>query len=170
MGSKQLFWEILNLFWITFKKSWDLLIASINCLNDSLVMSTNVSTASIPGKCHLEFIQTFKHWTDFLSYCGLALFCTFGGISWLLQYRNSLRKNVLTEDEQSDGWTSEGRAWLGFSYFFVIIALLLFVLNILLVYLAVRPCKSREPRTATDKNPEGVIMLYWLRRSATLFK
>ncbi|CAG2178107.1 unnamed protein product [Oppiella nova] len=89
-----------------------------------------------------------------------ALFCLCGGISWLLQYKNSLRRNVLTPDEQNDGWNSEGRAWLGFSYFFVIIALVLYVLNIVLVYLANRPVKSREPRTTTDKNPEGVIMLY----------
>jgi hypothetical protein len=90
----------------------------------------------------------------------IALFCTCAGISWLLQYRNSLRKNVLTEDEQNDGWTSDGRAWLGFSYFFVIIALGLYVLNILLVYMAVKPWKNRSPRSTTDKNPEGVIMLY----------
>ena len=125
-----------------------------------------------PRQMSLKFRQTFEcflmNWFLIFFLC-LALFCTFGGISWLLQYRNSLRRNVLTEDEQSDGWTSDGRAWLGVSYFFVIIALLLFILNVLLVYLAVKPCKSREPRTATDKNPEGVIMLYWLRRSATRF-
>ncbi|XP_054167216.1 clarin-3-like [Oppia nitens] len=89
-----------------------------------------------------------------------ALFCMFGGISWLFQYKNSLRRNVLTQDEQSDGWTSDGRSWFGYSYFFVIIALVLFLLNIILVYLAIKPSKIRETRTATDKNPEGVIMLY----------
>lgn len=89
-----------------------------------------------------------------------ALFCTCAGISWLIEYRNSLRKNVLTDDEQNDGWTSDGRAWLGFSYFFVIIALGLYIFNILLVYMAIKPWKNRSPRTTTDKNPEGVIMLY----------
>jgi len=89
-----------------------------------------------------------------------GLFSTGACISWLLQYRNRLRRNVLTTDEQNDGWTSEGRAWLGYSYFFVIASLALYVFNILLVYLALRPSKSRPVRQTSDKNPEGVIMLY----------
>jgi len=89
-----------------------------------------------------------------------GLFSTGACISWLLQYRNRLRRNVLTSEEQNDGWTSEGRAWLGYSYFFVIASLALFVFNIFLVYLALRPSKSRPARQTNDKNPEGVIMLY----------
>jgi len=89
-----------------------------------------------------------------------GLFSTGASISWLIQFRNRLRRNVLTSDEQNDGWTSDGRAWLGYSYFFVIASLVLYVFNILLIYLAIRPSKSRPARQSNDKNPEGVIMLY----------
>jgi hypothetical protein len=91
-----------------------------------------------------------------------ALFCTGACISWLIQFRSKLRRNVLTNDEIKDGWTSENRAWLGYSFFLVVGALGLFLLNVLLVALASR--RPRGPRNKTrpqtDKNPEGVIMLY----------
>jgi len=90
-----------------------------------------------------------------------ALFCTGACISWLIQFRSKLRRNVLTTDEIKDGWTSENRAWLGYSFFLVVAALALYLLNVLLVALASRrPGPRNKPRPSTDKNPEGVIMLY----------
>ncbi|RWS04900.1 Clarin-3-like protein [Dinothrombium tinctorium] len=90
-----------------------------------------------------------------------ALFCTSACVSWLIQYRNKLRRNVLTQDEISYGWNSTNRSWLGYSFFFVVAALSLYLFNIFLVYLAVRrPWQKRQSRPSQDKNPEGVIMLY----------
>ena len=88
-----------------------------------------------------------------------ALFCIGANTSWFIQYQSRLQRNVLTIEEQNDGWTSDGRAWLGYSYYFVSGALCLFILNMFLIYLAIRPWKNK-PRTVNDKNPEGVIMLY----------
>jgi len=91
-----------------------------------------------------------------------ALFCTGACISWLVQFRNKLRKNVMTNEEIKDGWTSENRARLGYSFFMVVIALGLFLFNVLLIGLATRRRSPRnKARQSTDKNPEGVIMLYW---------
>lgn len=91
-----------------------------------------------------------------------SLFCTGACVSWIIQFRTKLRKNVLTSEEIQDGWSSENRALLGYSFFLVVIALFLFLLNILLVSLATRKpwIQRRAPRPLSDKNPEGVIMLY----------
>lgn len=91
-----------------------------------------------------------------------ALFSTSACVAWLLQYRNKLRKNVLTQEELNDGWSSEQLAWLGYSYFLVVGALGLFLLNLQLVCLAARKPWQRQKqlRTLQNKNPEGVIMLY----------
>jgi hypothetical protein len=100
-----------------------------------------------------------------------ALFCTGACVSWLVQFRTKLRKNVLSPEEVEDGWSSENRARLGLSFFFVVIALSLFLLNVMLVSCVSRRrggscCGSRHKTTspshpfATDKNVEGAIMLY----------
>ena len=67
----------------------------------------------------------------------------------------------MTDEEIRDGWSSENRAELGLSYSLVLAALFLFLLNIGLVSLATtRSCRRRLSHGSTDKNLEGVIMLY----------
>lgn len=64
-------------------------------------------------------------------------------------------------DEIEHGWTSENRAKLGFSFFLVVAALSLFIINIILVLMANnRICRRKHSRPMMDKNSEGVIMLY----------
>ena len=68
---------------------------------------------------------------------------------------------MLTEDEIRDGWSSQNLAWLGYSYFLVVVALGLFLLNILLIFIITRrPFLRRKNLRPLNKNPEGVIMLY----------
>lgn len=90
-----------------------------------------------------------------------ALFCTGACVSWLVQFRSKLRKNVMSVDEIEHGWTSENRARLGFSFFLVVAALSLFILNIILILMANKKiCQRKHTRPMLDKNSEGVIMLY----------
>ncbi|XP_076372091.1 clarin-2-like [Tachypleus tridentatus] len=82
-------------------------------------------------------------------------------LSWVVQYYVKLQKNVMTEEEIGDKWTSEGQARLGSSFWFVIVALVLYVLNIFIIKLAQNHVwEHRQPKSTTDKNPEGAIMLY----------
>ncbi|KAH9389679.1 hypothetical protein TYRP_007226 [Tyrophagus putrescentiae] len=91
---------------------------------------------------------------------GLAsLFCGGATLTWIAQFLKNLRRNVLTEEEQNDGWTSEGKARLGYSFYFVLVASLLHLVNIALVYSATRTPR-RNKRAVLDKHPEGLIMLY----------
>ncbi|XP_074597481.1 clarin-2 [Brevipalpus obovatus] len=90
-----------------------------------------------------------------------ALFCGAACLSWFVQYQNKLKYNVLTVEEINDGWTSENRSRFGYSYFLVALSMLLFLLNILIIFMAIkRPILRMKNRSSADKNPEGVIMLY----------
>jgi hypothetical protein len=90
-----------------------------------------------------------------------ALFCTGACLSWIVQFRNKLRRNILSIDELEDGWTSDNRASLGYSFFLVLLAMGMYLFNIFLVSMATRrPWRRSASRPVTDKNPEGVIMLY----------
>ncbi|KAH7639445.1 clarin-2 isoform X2 [Dermatophagoides farinae] len=105
-----------------------------------------------------------------------SLFCTCAAITWLIQYQTRLIKNVMTDDEQQDGWTSLNRTSLSFSYYVVIIALALHLFNIFIIYYGTtmidnvtqrsncgrsrRRCSKDRRSNRNDKHPEGLIMLY----------
>ncbi|UXI20076.1 U6 snRNA-associated Sm-like protein LSm3 [Sarcoptes scabiei] len=100
------------------------------------------------------------------------LACIFGigaAILWLVQFRTKLVWNVMTEDEQQDGWTSKNRASLSFSYYAVLVALSLHLLNVLLIYYGTNHYRfasgligrrQKDRSNGVDKHPEGLIMLY----------
>ncbi|XP_013783839.1 clarin-2-like [Limulus polyphemus] len=82
-------------------------------------------------------------------------------LSWVAQYYLKLQKNVMTEEEIRVQWTSEGQARFGSSFWFVIVALILYILNVFIIKLAQNHVwEHRQPKSTTDKNPEGAIMLY----------
>ncbi|XP_053213266.1 clarin-2-like [Panonychus citri] len=90
-----------------------------------------------------------------------VLFSGAACLSWFIQFRNKLSRNVLTQEEINDGWSSENRSKLGYSYYLVLVSMGLFFLNKFIILLAVkRPRFRGKSRLSTDKNPEGVIMLY----------
>lgn len=75
----------------------------------------------------------------------------------------------MTEDEQQDGWTSKNRASLSFSYYAVLVALSLHLLNVLLIYYGTNHYRfasgligrrQKDRSNGVDKHPEGLIMLY----------
>lgn len=90
-----------------------------------------------------------------------ALFSLAAVISWTIQYFTKLKDNVMTIEEQDKNWTSKDKAWLGYSFWFVVIVIIFFLLNISLVTLALQqPWDRRKSKPVSEKNPEGVIMLY----------
>lgn len=90
-----------------------------------------------------------------------ALFSAGSILSWVAQYYTKLRINVMTREELEQQWVSEGKAWLGYSFWFAVVSCVLFILNLVITTLAIRqPWERRKPKLAMNKNPEGVIMLY----------
>lgn len=79
-----------------------------------------------------------------ISYNGIAALRLFGGvITWIIQYFLKLRYNVLEREKRYKGegpdqrplWTSTGRATLGHSFWLIVIADGLFVLNVAILVL-----------------------------------
>lgn len=90
-----------------------------------------------------------------------GLFSAGAVVSWVAQFYSKLRKNVMTKEEIEQQWISEDKAMFGYSFWFVVVAFILFVLNVIITTLAIRqPWERRKPKISLNKNPEGIIMLY----------
>ncbi|XP_068152997.1 uncharacterized protein [Drosophila tropicalis] len=83
-------------------------------------------------------------------------------VAWLVQFYNYLIHNVLLTVHQQQHWYSNGLAYLGYSFYLVVISTLVVLINITLILYA----KRREHRDlhrleppSEDKN-RTVIMLY----------
>lgn len=85
--------------------------------------------------------------------------------AWLVEYFLHLKANVLTPEEVQNGWTSENRSQFGYSYYFVVLAFVLHLVNIFIVSIVqsetwtnggAKSSKRGQSRSACD----GVIMLY----------
>lgn len=98
--------------------------------------------------------------------------CLIAVFAWLVEYYLRLKANVLTQDEINNGWTSENRSQFGYSYYFVLLAFVLHLVNIFIVSLvqfetwtSQKAAKrhlhsSSRHHTNSSSNCEGVIMLY----------
>lgn len=85
--------------------------------------------------------------------------------AWLVEYFVRLKANVLTPEEVQNGWTSENRSQFGYSYYFVVVAFVLHLVNIFIVSIVQADTwtsqhSSKAKRQARAAACEGVIMLY----------
>lgn len=83
-------------------------------------------------------------------------------VSWLIEYFARLQANVLTVEEVQNGWTSENRSQFGYSYYLVVLAFVLHLVNIFIISIVQfgswtnNKAAKRQSRSVC----EGVIMLY----------
>lgn len=81
-------------------------------------------------------------------------------VCWILQFFYYLQHNVLLRDEQKR-WSSNGQATLGYSFFFIVFALLFVVFNLVLLLSAARIEKRHRKSLEPIEEKEGnSIMLY----------
>ncbi|XP_017057160.1 uncharacterized protein LOC108098608 [Drosophila ficusphila] len=83
-------------------------------------------------------------------------------VAWLVQFYNYFTLNVLLAEHQQQHWYSTGLAYLGYSFYLVVISTIVVLLNIaVLLYASRRELRDRnrlEP-PSEDKN-KAAIMLY----------
>ncbi|KAH8313133.1 hypothetical protein KR067_000811, partial [Drosophila pandora] len=83
-------------------------------------------------------------------------------VSWLVQFFEYFQHNVLLTEQQQQHWYSTGMAYLGYSFYLVVISTIVVLLNItVLLYAKRRELRDRqrlEP-PSEDKN-QTAIMLY----------
>lgn len=87
-------------------------------------------------------------------------------VCWLVQFYEYLTHNVLTlADRHENAWYSNGLAQLGHSFYFVLGAMFIVLLNLVLLTMAVRlerqeRRRGRHDDPAYDEKQQGAIMLY----------
>ncbi|OXA45697.1 uncharacterized protein LOC110856860 [Folsomia candida] len=84
-------------------------------------------------------------------------------ISWGIQYHLKLRHNILPLEDRKNNWTSEGLAVLGYSFWFVVGAAIIHILNLVLVFLGAHQNNSeihRMHKPIQEEKTNGAIMLY----------
>lgn len=81
-------------------------------------------------------------------------------VCWVLQYFKYLQHNVLLRDEQKR-WTSKGGATFGYSFFFIVFAFIVVIINLILLLTAARIEKTHRKGLEPIEEKEGnSIMLY----------
>lgn len=86
-------------------------------------------------------------------------------ICWMLQFYQYLTHNVLTLANREEKWYSNGMAYLGHSFYFVVAGIVIVLINLTLLFMAVRlerkeRMRGRHDDPAYDEKMQGAIMLY----------
>lgn len=143
----------------------ELYVATIVCICVSMLfgifaaMSAVVNTASTPS-------EPVCHFPGMIAWNVIAALGAFAAlVTWIVQFFVKLRKNVLIrEDITRGGWTSEGKATIGHSFWLVVVALAIFCTNItILHFMRKKRDKSQNSKRAiveATTKPNGNLMLY----------
>lgn len=113
-----------------------------------------VNTVTTPGAT--IFAVPGIYLTNILSF----LLCLTAACLWAVQFHTKLRNSVIGKDEES--WTSEGASQLGYSFWFVVAASVLHIINVVLVRWSRVRTKIRQlkPFCPMEEKAAGAIMLY----------
>jgi len=144
----------------------DLYITTLGCICASMLFGilsaimAIVNTASTPSEkiCQIPGMITLNVLAAITS--GGAL------LTWIIQYFVKLRNNVLIRDirEKPFFWTSKGLANIGHSFWLVVVAFAIFILNItILHFLRTKRKKKQDNKRAiveATTKPNGNLMLY----------
>ena len=85
-----------------------------------------------------------------------AIFHLLAIVLFALEYNIFIRKNVLTKEELESGWISLNRTQLYWSYYILIVSLILVCVNILIIYSITRFKRSTLAfKTQYDVNMKG---------------
>jgi len=100
-----------------------------------------VNTASNPTEqiCHIPGLYLYN---------GIALFSTLAAIvTWMVQFYLNLTHNVLQLNDRRSNWVSEGMAVFGSSFWLVVIAAVVYIVNIIIINIANNdPARVRQAK------------------------
>lgn len=83
-------------------------------------------------------------------------------ICWMVQFYQYLTHNVLAALDINNSWYSTGLTSLGFSFYFVVIGIILVTINLILLFTAINYERKdrRHNEPSYDEKTVGAIMLY----------
>lgn len=86
-------------------------------------------------------------------------------ICWMIQFYQYLTHNVLTLANREEKWYSTGLANFGHSFYFVVVGIVIVLINLTLLFMAVRVERKERMHVQHDdpnydEKMQGAIMLY----------
>lgn len=83
-------------------------------------------------------------------------------IMWVLLYYTKFKDNVMSSQELQYGWTSKDHSSFGYSFWIVVGAMLLYILNLVIIFISsIEPEYQRRTNAVVNEKPaDGVIMLF----------
>lgn len=116
----------------------------------------NTGSNPVEAICHLPGLYLWN---------GLALLSAVSAfVTWIVQFYLKLTHNVLLYENREKGkWSSEGGAGFGYSFAFVVIAAFVYLVDILIIYIANRdPQKTKQAKLihSLPGKQSGDTMLY----------
>jgi len=116
----------------------------------------NTGSNPVEAICHVPGLYLWN---------GLALLSAVSAfVTWIVQFYLKLTHNVLLYENREKGkWSSEGGAGFGFSFAFVVIAAFVYLVDILIIYIANRdPQKTKQAKLihSLPGKQSGDTMLY----------
>lgn len=127
------------------------------CTGFGLFNSAIAAVSSVIGTIKQKGGMGLMIISNVLSAISLCIACG----CWVVNFYRHLQHNVLFIKDERTRWSSKGQASFGFSFYFVILAFGLVVLNLILLYSATRVSKRHRKRSQPIEEKEGnSIMLY----------
>jgi len=116
----------------------------------------NTGSNPVEAICHVPGLYLWN---------GLALLSAVSAfVTWIVQFYLKLTHNVLLYENREKGkWSSEGGAGFGYSFAFVVIAAFVYLVDILIIYIANRdPQKTKQAKLihSLPGKQSGDTMLY----------
>ncbi|KAK6622088.1 hypothetical protein RUM44_001895 [Polyplax serrata] len=136
-------------------------IGTIGCLLVGLLFSTLCAVFAVLNTATNQYLALLGIPGLYIWNLLAASFQTFSVILWVVQFIQKLQYNVMSREDLDNRWTSEGMASLGFSFWFVVGAIIVHFGNVLAIYVGTRePKKFKSSIPVVEEKSGGAIMLY----------
>lgn len=83
-------------------------------------------------------------------------------VMYIILFALDLSKNVMSPDDLQNFWSSDDMANLDYSFYFIMIATVMFLVNLLILVLLRADCKLLSSRYSTSMGEKGMdgVMMY----------
>ncbi|PNF35163.1 hypothetical protein B7P43_G08768 [Cryptotermes secundus] len=140
---------------------YGLWVAAIACLGGALLFASlsalfavvNTATTPIGTATGVPGLYLWNSLAMLLNLCAVGL--------WAVQFHRKLQYNVMSREDRDNQWSSANMAHYGYSFWFVVGAVILHFLNITAIYIGTREAREKKtPQPMIEEKSNGAIMLY----------
>ncbi|EFX74054.1 hypothetical protein DAPPUDRAFT_307517 [Daphnia pulex] len=140
--------------------NFGLWVTTVTCVSGAIVFAVIGALMAIVNTT-LTPVETIAGRTGLFLWNSLSIvFSVTAMVAWIVQFHLRLRSNVLVQEDRDNHWTSEGRAYLGYSFWFVIGSALSHVANIILLVLVNADERRKYVKPLPTEKTNSAVLLY----------